>query len=380
MKSSRPPTVVIDASDIDRPSGGRTAVLELFRTLFAREPGWRYLVLVSKREREFDQFPSVKQYVIPFRNRLLERLWIQIVVGFLGLARRVDIVHFARTMGGFARPAKSVITIFDLTTLRHPELHSRAAVWFWRHIQARFMRWADQLVAISQDVKDDLVREFLLSPDKIDVVYCAPKSVFEDPVEAHSLEDVRRKYQLPQRYMLFVGMLAKKKNLSTLIRALHVLKQGNTLHYPLVMAGRRYRQSDDVAIFDLIRSLGVESHVQYIGSVEDEELPALYGGAEVFIFPSLDEGFGIPCLEAMKCRVPVVAARSGAIPEVVGDAALLVDDPTSAHALAESIRRVLSDSSLRQDLITKGVARVEQFSWPHLADRLLVLYRRLLET
>ena len=92
MTPSRPPTVLIDASDIDRPSGGRTAVLELFRTLFAREPDWTYLVLVSQRERDFDQFPHVRQLVIPFRNRLLERLWIQIVVAYLTLSRRVDTV------------------------------------------------------------------------------------------------------------------------------------------------------------------------------------------------------------------------------------------------------------------------------------------------
>jgi alpha-1,3-rhamnosyl/mannosyltransferase len=174
-------------------------------------------------------------------------------------------------------------------------------------------------------------------------------------------------------------MLAKKKNLSTLIRALHVLKQRDLLRYPLVIAGRRYRQSDDTAIFQLIRSLGVESEVRYIGPVEDEELPVLYGGAEVFVFPSLHEGFGIPCLEAMKCRVPVVAARSGAIPEIVGDAALLVDDPTSSHDLADSIHLALSDPSLRQNLIAKGGARVEQFSWPRLAEELLLLYRRMLE-
>jgi len=251
-------------------------------------------------------------------------------------------------------------------------------VYFWRYVQPSFMRWADRIITISQDVADDLVREFHLPPDKTEVVYCAPKSVFQQPVQS-SQSDIARKYRLPERYMLFVGMLAKKKNLSTLIHALHVLKQRGVEYPPLVIAGRRYRQSDDVAIFQQISSLGLESDVRYIGPVEDQELPSLYRGAEVFVFPSLHEGFGIPCLEAMSCRVPVVAARSGAIPEVVGDGALLVDDPTDASGLAQAIHRVLSDSSLRQELVAKGSARAEEFSWPRLADQVLALYRRLLE-
>lgn len=132
MKANHPIAVVIDATDIDKPSGVRTAVLELFRTLFAREAGWRFIVLVSQIESDLKHFSHVRQLVVPFRNRLLERFWVQIVVGYLALVRRADIVHFARTMGGWAWPAKNVLTVFDVTTLRYPELHSRAAVWFWR--------------------------------------------------------------------------------------------------------------------------------------------------------------------------------------------------------------------------------------------------------
>jgi glycosyltransferase involved in cell wall biosynthesis len=291
----------------------------------------------------------------------------------------VDLVHFARSMGGFAGPAKNVQTVFDLTTLRHPELHSRSAVWFWHHLQPAFLRQADRVIAISRDAACDLEREFCLPPDKIEVVYCAPKSIFQQPAQAASPGDVAHRYGLSERYILFVGMLAKKKNLSTLIQALHVLKQRGADPPNLVIAGRRYRQSDDVAIFQQIHALGLESDVQYIGPVEDQELPGLYRGAEVFVFPSLHEGFGIPCLEAMACRAPVVAARSGAVPEVVGDAALLVDDATDAQAFARAIHQVLSDPSLRQELIARGSRRAERFSWPPLADQVLALYRRLLE-
>lgn len=379
MRAHQPPTILIDASDIHRPSGGRTAVLELFRALFARESTWRYVVLLSQREPDFD-LPHVRQLVIPFRSRPLERLWVQIAVWYFALVERVDIVHFARTMGGFAWPAKNVLTVFDLTTVLHPELHSRVAVSYWRYVAPLHLRCADRIMAISQDVADGLVKHFHLPPDKIEVVYCAPQSIFEAPIVPQLIEDVRRKYQLPVRYLFFVGILAKKKNLPTLIDALHVLKQGGADCPPLVLAGRRYRQSDDSAIFQQIRSLGLESHIRFIGPVGDDELRGLYGGAEALVFPSLHEGFGIPCLEAMKCGVPVVAARSGAIPEVVGDAALLVDNPTDAEALAAAIHRLLKDESLRQDLIAKGAARAALFSWSRSADQVLALYQHLLET
>jgi glycosyltransferase involved in cell wall biosynthesis len=213
--------------------------------------------------------------------------------------------------------------------------------------------------------------------DKIEVVYCAPKSIFQCPVEQHAIDEVRHRYGLPERYILYVGLIAKKKNLGTLVRALSLLKERQALGLPLVMAGRRYRQSEDVDVFEQIRALGLEADVQYIGPVEDAELPGLFGGAQVLVYPSLHEGFGIPCLEAMACRVPVVASRSGAIPEVVVDAALLVDEPTNAHLLADAIHRACTDTSLRQELLARADARVRQFSWPKSAERVLANYQQL---
>jgi len=378
MKVKRPPTILIDATDIDKPSGGRTAVLELFRHVFAQEPGWRYLVLVSQPEPAFD-LPPVRQIVVPFRHRVLERLWIQAVVSYFSLRRAADIVHFARTMGGLAWPAKSVLTVFDLTTLVHPEIHSRSAVWYWQHIAPLHLRWADRVLAISHDVASDLVKLAQMPPAKIEVMYCAPQSIFDEPIQPALVEAVRRRYDLPEAYLLFVGMLARKKNLSTLIRALHALQQRMQPTPFLVLAGRRYKQSDDSALLGEIEALGLQSNVRYLGPVDTDALRGLYGGASALVFPSLHEGFGIPCLEAMKCGVPVIAARSGAIPEVVGDAALLVDDPLSAEALAESIRLVLEDPALRQQLIARGLDRAKLFSWPHIAGQLLRLYRQSLE-
>ncbi|MGC9397910.1 MAG: glycosyltransferase family 4 protein [Anaerolineae bacterium] len=376
-RKRRPTTILIDASDIDRPSGGRTAVLDLFRVLFAQRTDWHFIALVSRHESAFD-FPHVQQRIVPFRNRLMERLWIQFIVLFLSVTGQVDLVHFARTLGGISWPAKSVLTVFDITTLKFPHLHSRHAVWFWRNIQPLLILNADRIIAISQDVKHDLESFLSVSPEKIDVVYCAPKSVFHCHCENYRPRALRDKYHLPERYMLFVGMIAKKKNLSTLIEALHRLKIRREHYLPLVIVGRRYKQSDDVAIFDQIRSLGLKNDIYYLGPVPDQDLPGLYRGADIFVFPSLHEGFGIPCVEAMACRVPVIASRSGAIPEVVDDAALLVSNPKDPQSFADAILRLMENSDLRRDLINRGIKRAEYFVWSRFAQQVLGIYECVL--
>jgi glycosyltransferase involved in cell wall biosynthesis len=374
------PSILIDASDIDKPSGGRTAVLELFKEVFRLESDWRFIILLSRREPDFDGFHQVRQMIIPFRHRILERIYIQTVISFLSLSRKADLVHFARTIGGVAWPARSVLTIFDLTTLRYPELHTPSAVWFWRYIQPKLLHWADRIISISNYVARDLNRYYHIPLEKIEVILCAPKSIFTCPEQQASRQFVKKKYSLPDRYLLFLGMIAKKKNLGTLIEALKLLKDQGFEFPPLVLAGRNYPQSDDENLFKRIKKLGLDSDIRYIGPVLDDELPALYKAAEMFIFPSIDEGFGIPCLEAMACGIPVVAARSGALPEIVGDAALLYEKHDDIKRLSEAILQLLQAKPQRLELIARGMVRIKSFSWSVQARNLLNSYRNILNS
>lgn len=186
---------------------------------------------------------------------------------------------------------------------------------------------------------------------------------------------MQRRYRLPSQYLLFVGTLEPRKNLTTLLQAYALLRaEGCGKHLKLVVAGRRGWLYAD--IFDTVRTLALDEEIIFTGFVDDEDLPDLYRGARLLVFPSLYEGFGLPILEAMASGVPVITSNLASMPEVAGDAAVLVDahDP---KAIAESIAQVLAEDQLREALIQKGLARARCFTWESVAQKTLELYAAL---
>ncbi len=191
------------------------------------------------------------------------------------------------------------------------------------------------------------------------------------PADQGEIDAVRRKYELPDQFVLFVGTIEPRKNLVNLLEALAALKrEGHGAK--LVVAGRKGWLSAD---FDArLRSLGLESDVTFPGFVPDEDLPAVYSAATVFAFPSWYEGFGIPILEAMACGTPVVCSNTSSLPEVVGDAALMVA-PDDVRALKEALGRVLSDPELRGRFTAHGIVRAAPFTWQRTAEQTAAVYR-----
>jgi glycosyltransferase involved in cell wall biosynthesis len=338
-------------------------------------PAWAFTVLVSRREPALE-LPNIRQIVIPSLWRPLERALVVCVMNGLALTGRVDVVHFARTMGGRVRRVPSLLTVFALTTVVHPELYSRSARWYWRYAMPGQFRAASRLIAISHDVARGLVEHFGVPEGKIAVVYCAPQSALDRRAPDVEIETVRARYSLPDTYLLYLGLLARKKNLATLLYAVQRL-QHDGVPVTLVLAGRRYDRSDDSPVLDLVRELGIDGSVRYLGEAPEGELRGLVSGARAFCFPSLHEGFGIPCLEAMRCQVPVIAARSPAVSEVLGDAAHWVEDPLDVTAFAEAIALVLADGGYAASLVRRGIERSARFTWSGSAQQLLRLYADL---
>jgi glycosyltransferase involved in cell wall biosynthesis len=370
-------TILLEAVGIDRFGGTRTALLSLFTHMFALDRQTRYIVLLSAEEPTLKPFPNVEQKVVSVTNRFGVRLEIQAKLPRLIRRERVHLTHFTKNLGAFGLPCPYIVTVHDLTTLLMK--NSRADVLYYRLVEPRTLRGAAQLVAVSRDAAKDVERVYGIPRESIEVVYWAPDSRFGRDLHPDRIATVRQRYGLPERYILFIGILAKKKNLPTLLRALARVRAVLPDAPDLVVAGRQYPQSSDTESVPLVHRLGLGDHVHFIGGVPNEDVPPLYAGAELYVLPSLHEGFGIPLLEAMACGVPVLTTGGGSLPEVAGDAAWVVENPLDVEAFCEAILRLLSDQALRSDLIGRGYRRVAEYSWEKSAQAMLDLYDSVLK-
>jgi glycosyltransferase involved in cell wall biosynthesis len=271
----------------------------------------------------------------------------------------------------------NVMTVFDLTPLLTPEYHVEGAEHLdWFNEAFAMASQMDALIASSQSTKRDIINTLGIPEEKVAVTPLAAHAQYqplEDP------EEVRRllaKYHLAgQPYLLHVGTLEPRKNVCRLIEAFHsLLLGGSAADHQLVLVGEKGWHWE--AIFDTIQSLGLDAKVRWLNYVPFEDLPALYRGADVFVYPSLFEGFGLPPLEAMSCGTPVITSAVTSMPEVVGDAGVLVD-PTRVEELAAAMHHLLSDRELRAAYREKSLARARQFSWERTARLTLEVYEQV---
>lgn len=372
-------TILIDAVGINRPGGGRTAILNLLRHVAILDSATRYLILLSQEEPELRPYTNVQQMIMPAVDRFRMRLYLQWLLPKLARRAQADLVHFSKNLGVFGLPCPYVVTVHDLTTLRFPEQNSPADVWYWRLVEPLTVRGAHRVVAVSHDTAADIERFYGVPQSTIRVIGWAPHPRFTTHRNEAQIAEVRRRYSLPERFVLFLGILARKKNLPTLLRAIAQLQV--TLSDPpdLVVVGRHYSQSDDKESPSLVNELKLGRHVHFTGPVPDEDLPPLYWGAEAYVLPSFHEGFGIPLLEAMACGTPVITTRGGALPEVGGTAALIVDDPLDASAFASAISQLRVDSALRARMIASGLDRAASFSWEQSAREMIAVYQDVMK-
>jgi glycosyltransferase involved in cell wall biosynthesis len=285
----------------------------------------------------------------------------------------VDLFHATdHLLPRFSR-VRSVFTLHDLAFRLYPETHTALNRWFLNVMMPRFLQAADAVIAVSEHTKRDALRAYNLDEAKVRVIYEGVNPRFR-PAPPEAVAVIRRKYGLPERFILSVGTIEPRKNLETALAAYRALKEGGAAH-KLVIVGKKgwlYR-----GFFRRLREEGLEGEVVFPGFVPDDDLPALYGGADLFLFPSLYEGFGLPPLEAMACGAPVVCSDVSSLPEVVGDAALLVP-PLEVRAWAEALRRLLGDADLRADLRARGLARAREFSWARAARATVEVYQQVM--
>jgi glycosyltransferase involved in cell wall biosynthesis len=260
---------------------------------------------------------------------------------------------------GIPRNVLKIITVYDLVWLRFPETTTAKNLLLHRLFARQALSAADKVVVISRSTGDDLV-QFLGTPvEKIKVVYPGIHERYrpQDPERAAAY--ISAKYSVPRCYMATVGTVEPRKNLKVFVKVLGILKSNGKLNGPLLIAGARGWKNSD--LYEEIQTAGLtEAAIRFLGYLPDEDLPFFYSGAQVFLFPSFYEGFGIPPVEAMACGVPVISSNARCMPEVLGDAAILVP-PTDAEGMADAILKALGDEKLRYSMRAAGIQRAEIF-------------------
>ena len=264
----------------------------------------------------------------------------------------------------------TVLTFHDLIPLLFPDYVSSRARLLFRWTLGQALRTARAIIAVSKAAKLDAVAHLNVPAAKIKVIPHAADPQFV-PQPQTEIMRIRESFDFRAGYLLYVGSNKPHKNLVRMVEAYSTLNKSSP---PLVIAGAWDSRYQESALF--VQQLRLANRVRFLGPIADADLPGLYAGALAFIFPSLYEGFGLPVLEAMACGTPVACSNASSLPEVAGEAALFFD-PYDSVAIADALARLVDDSSLRNKLHEKGLARAKQFSWERTAAATLAVYRRL---
>ena len=356
---------------------------ELVRAVVREEENFKYTLISAKISGQLPVKQSLLESTkithkqIPISEQWLYRIWyrlklplpLQLFAGHLDLFHSPDFV-----LPPLMPEIPSLLTVHDLSFIFFPETFPSNLVNYLNNIVPWSIRRATHILADSESTKRDLVNQWNVSGEKVSVLYSGVGENFRPVSDSRLVQAVRKKYKLGEGpYLITVGTVQPRKNYRMLIRAFrHVAEK-----YPhqLIIAGGEGWLTEEIKHEVDKQRLG--TRVNFLGFVDDSDLPALYSGATIFLFPSLYEGFGLPILEAMACGVPVIASDVSSMPEVVGDAGLLLS-PTQEDDWAEAIMKLINEPAYRTTLVGAGFRRSRKFSWSRSARQLLAIYRKLL--
>ncbi|UCG49944.1 MAG: glycosyltransferase family 4 protein [Phycisphaerales bacterium] len=307
-------------------------------------------------------------------TRTARILWEQTRLPRLAARHKLDVLHcMSYICPVFKSSARYVVTVHDTIAIDHPGWCKRSNALYYGLFMKPGLRRASRVISVSRSTAADLRRNFGFADSKLRTVYPGIDGIFRPERNPQRLSQVKLRYKLPERYVLYVGNIEPKKNVGTLLRVQEKLG-GRGLPHRLVFAGRRsWRSAEQLdEISRQIAAAGVVS----VGYVEREDLPSVYAMADVFVFPSLYEGFGFPPLEAMACGTPVVASRRGALEETLGDAALGVE-PENVSQIADAVVSVITDAAVRERHVSLGLKQSALFNWERSVGETLAVYKEV---
>lgn len=371
-----------------QPGGFKTYTVSLITTLARIDSENEYVLYLDRQPGEHDVIPAQPNFItrvvqgsipvvgLPWRE--------QVALGRQVKADKVDLFHSPCLTAPLALSCPLVITVHDMIWAFRENFTSRGS---WS-IKRRFIDWynyliprfairrASAIITVSQASKDSISKTLQMNGDKIVVAHEAAGSAFRLIEDAERLEDVRKKYDLPGKYVLALGAADPRKNIKSLIQAYGLLSDELRAEYQLVIVWTHPFLADEIS--KLVEELGLSKNVRFLRQVPNEDLVSIYNLASLFVFPSRYEGFGLPLLEAMSCGVPVVAADNSSIPEVVGDAAILFS-AQDVNEISAAMCQVLMDEGVRTRLRRDGLERSARFSWDRCGSETIAVYKKALE-
>ena len=370
---------------------------ELLEAMVANDDQNEYLFFVDQETAVNDGLPERPQKIVASTEqspmeaasasgrRSLKDLW---TISRQVMKHRLNLFFFPAVYSYFPvfNRTKIVVTLHDVIADHHPELifPSKKLQLFWKMKQNLAIRQADMILTVSEHSKQEIMKYFGIAESRLRVITEAARPIFTVLSPTDEMFEVLQTYQLErgERFLLTVGGISPHKNLKTLVDALHQLTaERNFSDVKLVFAGDYKNDSfhsNYQSLKQHIEQIGLANRVVFTGFIEDSHLAYLYNAATLLAFPSLEEGFGLPAIEAMACGTPVVASNRGSLPEVVGDAGCFFD-PYNLQAMVGALRHVLSDDALRAQMREAGLLRAQQFMWDKAARDALTIFHELVE-
>ncbi len=294
-----------------------------------------------------------------------------------------DLAHIPYWAPPLRSKVPFVVTVHDIIPLLLPEHRGSLPVRMYTSLVTSGVRGARAVIADSHHSRLDIVEHLHLTREHVHTVHLAADADYK-PADSFEIDpNLQAKYDLPDDYVLYLGGFQRRKNVHRLLAAWSWARDPIGADYPLIIAGQLPESPDGILFHDLpalAEELELEDTVRFIGPVDEADKPALYQGATCFVYPSSYEGFGLPPLEAMACGAPVVTTGKASLPEVVGDAAYYVEDPSDTRKLGAAIIGVVVDGQLADDLHARGLKQAAKFSWKKTAHETLAIYRATIET
>jgi len=307
-----------------------------------------------------------------FQYGVYRRIWSYIPIKYNFLFRsNSDIYQFFNFVVPPNISGTVITTIHDLTYKLYPNTMDASNKKRLEKDMKSTIKRADYIITISESSKRDIIKYLHVDENKIQVIYPGVDEVYKKVLNSDEIIAVKNKYNIHGKYLLYLGTLEPRKNIETIIRAYSCFKKSDKENIKLVLAGKKGWLYDN--IFKLVKEFDIEDSVIFTDYIDDSDKATLYQGAEMFLFPSLYEGFGMPVIEAMASRIPVITSNSSSLPEVSGEAAIITD-PLDYKKISESIELILNDNGLREKMVNEGIKQANKFSWDLSAEKLKNIY------